>query len=144
MSNPLADGIPFGTRLAQLAAELGDRPAVTVVGLDGGASSMSFAELDTRANQWGRALAANIGTDGSGTHCTSSSQSFDINLSTTPVRVDVLPVEENAEMRQAIREFFLKTYQPAPAARALALIATLPALFNRISNMVRNHLGSRI
>ena len=32
---------------------------MTVVALDGTAQSLTFGELDARANQWGRALAAN-------------------------------------------------------------------------------------
>src|SRR5271169_5817806 len=62
-SNPLDDGIPFGTKLAELAEQRRDEPAVTVVALDGAAHSLTFGELDARANQWGRALAA----DGAGT-----------------------------------------------------------------------------
>ncbi|ORW50019.1 feruloyl-CoA synthetase [Mycobacterium paraense] len=60
--NPLEDGIPFGTKLEQLAKERPDAPAVTVVALDGTAESLTFGELDAHANQWGRALAA----DGAG------------------------------------------------------------------------------
>jgi bile acid-coenzyme A ligase len=56
--NPLEDGIPFGVRLAELAEQRRDTTAVTVVSLDGTAGSLTFGELDTRANQWGRALAA--------------------------------------------------------------------------------------
>lgn len=52
------EGVPFGRRLHQLAQELGDQPAVTTLAPDGTARTLSFAELDTRANQWGRALAA--------------------------------------------------------------------------------------
>lgn len=52
------EGIPFGLRLQELAQELGDRPAVTTLAPDGTARTLSFAELDARANQWGRALAA--------------------------------------------------------------------------------------
>jgi bile acid-coenzyme A ligase len=55
--NPPDDGIPFGTKLAQLAEQRGDDTAVTVIARDGTAHSMTFAELDRRANQWGRALA---------------------------------------------------------------------------------------
>jgi bile acid-coenzyme A ligase len=51
------DGIPFGTKLQQLADQRGDHTAVTIVARDGTAHSMTFAELDARANQWGRALA---------------------------------------------------------------------------------------
>ncbi|ORW98809.1 feruloyl-CoA synthetase [Mycobacterium triplex] len=63
--NPFADGVPFGTKLAELAEELADQPAVTIVALDGTAQTMTFAELDTRANQWGRALAASGAETGS-------------------------------------------------------------------------------
>jgi len=55
-ADPLADGVPFGDRLAQLAEQRRDDPAVTVVALDGTAQSLTFGELDARANQWGRAL----------------------------------------------------------------------------------------
>ncbi|SPM31486.1 class I adenylate-forming enzyme family protein [Mycobacterium terramassiliense] len=63
--NPLEDGIPFGTKLQQLAEERSDEPAVTVVALDGTAESLTFGELDARANQWGRALAASGAGPGS-------------------------------------------------------------------------------
>ncbi len=56
--DPLADGIPFGAKLHELAEQRAGESAVTVVALDGGAQSMTFGELDARANQWGRALAA--------------------------------------------------------------------------------------
>src|SRR5271156_5183021 len=64
-SNPLDDGIPFGTNLAELAEQRRDEPAVTVVALDGAAHSLTFGELDARANQWGRALATNGAGTGS-------------------------------------------------------------------------------
>ncbi|OBA63233.1 feruloyl-CoA synthetase [Mycobacterium sp. 1100029.7] len=57
--NPFEDGVPFATKLVELAAERPDTAAVTIVALDGTATSMTFAELEARANQWGRALAAN-------------------------------------------------------------------------------------
>ncbi|MEI7715133.1 MAG: AMP-binding protein, partial [Mycobacterium sp.] len=61
----LADGIPFGAKLHQLAEQRGGEPAVTVVALDGGAQGMTFGELDAHANQWGRALAARGAQTGS-------------------------------------------------------------------------------
>src|SRR6201998_896256 len=57
-ADPFADGIPFGTKLQELAEQRRDDTAVTVVALDGSATSLTFGELDARANQWGRALAA--------------------------------------------------------------------------------------
>jgi len=56
--DPPEDGIPFGVKLHELAERRHAEPAVTVVALDGSAQSMNFGELDARANQWGRALAA--------------------------------------------------------------------------------------
>lgn len=56
--DPFADGVPFGAKLRQLAEQQRDDPAVTVVALDGTAQALTFGELDARANQWGRALAA--------------------------------------------------------------------------------------
>src|SRR3984893_864233 len=62
-SNPIDYGIPFGTKIAELAEQRCDDTAVTNVGLDGAAHSLTFGELDARANQWGRAL----DTNGAGT-----------------------------------------------------------------------------
>jgi bile acid-coenzyme A ligase len=59
------DGVPFGTRLRDLAAQHGDDVAVVSLAPDGVAESLTFGELDARANQWGRALAAAGAADGS-------------------------------------------------------------------------------
>ena len=56
--DPLADGIPFGSKLHKLAEQRPDQPAVTNVALDGTTQALTFGELEARANQWGRALAA--------------------------------------------------------------------------------------
>ena len=50
-------GVPFGTRLQELARESGEELAVRTVAADGGARALTFGQLDARANQWGRALA---------------------------------------------------------------------------------------
>jgi bile acid-coenzyme A ligase len=55
--NPFDEGIPFATKLHELAEQRGDSLGVTIVALDGTAESLTFGELDARANQWGRALA---------------------------------------------------------------------------------------
>jgi bile acid-coenzyme A ligase len=57
-ANPPEEEIPFGAKLRQLAEQRGDDTALTVVARDGNAQSITFAELDGRANQWGRALGA--------------------------------------------------------------------------------------
>jgi bile acid-coenzyme A ligase len=51
-------GVPFGTRLQDLARERGDERALITVAPDGSAQTVTFGELDARANRWGRALAA--------------------------------------------------------------------------------------
>ncbi|WP_292990381.1 AMP-binding protein [Mycobacterium sp.] len=51
-------GIPFGAKLRQLAEQRGSDLALTVLARDRSARSMTFAEIDGLANQWGRALAA--------------------------------------------------------------------------------------
>jgi bile acid-coenzyme A ligase len=63
--NPLEDGIPFGIKLQELAEQRRDTKAVTNVALDGTEQSLTFGELDARANQWGRALAASGAGTGS-------------------------------------------------------------------------------
>jgi bile acid-coenzyme A ligase len=64
-SAPLDEGIPFGAKLQQLAEQRGDDTALTVIARDGTGRSITFGELDLRANQWGRALAARGATIGS-------------------------------------------------------------------------------
>ena len=56
--HPPDEGIPFGAKLRQLAEQRGADVALTVIERDGNAGSTTFAELDGRANQWGRALSA--------------------------------------------------------------------------------------
>ncbi|QLL05990.1 class I adenylate-forming enzyme family protein [Mycobacterium vicinigordonae] len=63
--NPFANGIPFGDKLRQLAEDRGDDTAVTIATLDRAAQSLTFGELDARANQWGRALAGHGAQTGS-------------------------------------------------------------------------------
>jgi bile acid-coenzyme A ligase len=58
MTDAPEEGIPFGAKLRQLAEQRGHDVALTVIARDGNAQSSTFAELDGRANQWGRALAA--------------------------------------------------------------------------------------
>src|ERR1700722_16273273 len=55
-SQPPDEGIPFGAKLQQLAEQRCDDIALTVIARDGTGHSITFAELDRRANQWGRAL----------------------------------------------------------------------------------------
>lgn len=66
-----------------------------------------------------RPLAQNIGQDGSGTHSTSADDSYNVQLSSTPIRVGDVPIEESEAGRAAIREFFRQT-QPRPGLLEMA------------------------
>jgi bile acid-coenzyme A ligase len=51
-------GIPYGVRITQLAAEEPDRIALRFVRIDGTEQPMTTAQIEARANQVGRAMAA--------------------------------------------------------------------------------------
>jgi bile acid-coenzyme A ligase len=51
-------GVPFGARLRDLAQQLSDELGLITLAPDGSAQKLTFAQLDSRANQWGRALVA--------------------------------------------------------------------------------------
>lgn len=53
----------------------------------------------------GRSLVQNIGIDGSGTHCGSTSI-FDTDLSQQPVSIKKIPIKENSRSRKAFRRYF--------------------------------------
>ncbi|MGA8545170.1 MAG: AMP-binding protein [Mycobacterium sp.] len=52
------DGIPFGIQLQHLAEQRGSDPALDTLAPDGTTRALTFAQLDARANQWGRVLTA--------------------------------------------------------------------------------------
>jgi len=93
----------------------------------------------------GRSLAANIGVDGSGTHCTGSDQSLDVNLSPTAVSVRVCPVEENLAMRAAIRDFFVEVNRRASALseRPPDVKMRLRRMFDHLRTEIRNQVARR-
>lgn len=55
----------------------------------------------------GRSLVVNIGTDGSGTHCAPTHE-YDVMLSSHPVEVHPLPLEESKFAREQVRQFFAR------------------------------------
>jgi FkbM family methyltransferase len=57
----------------------------------------------------GRALAQNIGHDGSGTHSSVSDDTLNVGLSPTPVATGGVAIEESVQGREAIRHFFAKS-----------------------------------
>jgi FkbM family methyltransferase len=54
----------------------------------------------------GRALAQNIGRDGTGTHSTTTDESLNVMLSPSPIVIGNVPIEENTQAREAIKNFF--------------------------------------
>jgi hypothetical protein len=88
-----------------------------------------------------RSLALNIGVDGSGTHCTGSDDTLDVSLSATAVLVRALPIEENVEMRGAIRDFLAQVHRRALAASGQPrdLQARLRGLVSRLLTGILNH-----
>jgi hypothetical protein len=62
----------------------------------------------------GRALARNIGFDGSGTHSAAPDTTLDVKLSPTPVKVGGIGVEENVTAREAIKRFFHRQQVSTP------------------------------
>ena len=55
----------------------------------------------------GRSLVENIGNDDSGTH-SSSSDAFNVQLNEGPITLDKLVVEENADVRELVKEFWIR------------------------------------
>lgn len=72
----------------------------------------AFAFLGKRLTLYpGRSLVQNIGNDSTGTHC-ATSDSFDVGLSETPVRVAEIPVIESSEARRAFASVFRDAHGP--------------------------------
>ena len=63
--DPFADGVPYGTRLTELASASPDKIAVTTVASDGGERVLTLGQLESGANQWGRQLTASGAAEGS-------------------------------------------------------------------------------
>jgi putative methyltransferase (TIGR04325 family) len=63
----------------------------------------------------GKSLIFNTGIDGSGTHCGASSI-FDTEISTEPIKIGVLPIQENSEVRKIFHDY-LSSVKPTIASR---------------------------
>jgi hypothetical protein len=59
----------------------------------------------------GRSLVQNIGNDGTGTHSQEGGTVHDVALSSASVAVGGIAIEENAEAREAFRQFFQHAYK---------------------------------
>jgi FkbM family methyltransferase len=138
-----------------LFAELEARKLVHAFDLDG---AMRFSQMlkdqaagknDSWAVRWhascylrnlltlypGRALAQNIGLDGSGTHCTVPDTSHDVKLSSSPVTVGGISIRENSQAREAIKRFFTDSRpanQGTPPPHLLTASDIATALWRRV------------
>ncbi len=63
--DPVSEGVPYGTRLTELASASPDQIAVTTVALDGSERVVTLRQLESGANQWGRELTASGAVVGS-------------------------------------------------------------------------------
>lgn len=61
----VSEGVPYGTRLTELASSSPDQIAVTTVAPDGSERVLTLGQLEAGANQWGRQLAASGAAVGS-------------------------------------------------------------------------------
>jgi hypothetical protein len=85
----------------------------------------------------GRALAHNIGHDGSGTHSLAQDDTFNVPLSPTPVAVEGIAVEENEMAREAIRKFLQKS-QPSAARETIGVPVGAPPILAPLQRDFRN------
>jgi FkbM family methyltransferase len=104
----------------------------------------------------GRALARNIGYDLTGTHSSPDDATFDVSLSSTPVKVGGIPVEECDQAREAIKRLFAekrsadlsratssgesRPTKSAPTLRHLIKSILPPRVVDRLRRM---HQGAR-
>jgi hypothetical protein len=73
----------------------------------------------------GRSVVRNIGFDGTGTHC-SVTNSFDVELAGTPIRVSRMPVVESTEARSALIRYYRRNHR---------------GIFTRIAGRIRRIVG---
>jgi FkbM family methyltransferase len=85
-----------------------------------------------------RALAQNIGFDGTGTHSSVDDAALDVSLTRIPVKVDDIPIEQCDEAREAIKRLFAKK-RSAELGRA-----KVPALHRVIKSVLPPWLVDRL
>jgi hypothetical protein len=101
----------------------------------------------------GRALAQNIGRDGTGTHSTAADGTLDVKLSPIPVTVGGIPVEECVKAREAIKQFFIEQQGATSNAssppsikwesrlRKLLIQSTPPLLLNAVKGTLKRKIA---
>ena len=113
---------------SKLLSQLRERKLTHAFDLDGAMAytRMLEAQIAGRNNSWairwhastflagllqlspGRSLVRNIGFDGTGTHCDTTS-AFDVSLGNSPVRLIDIPIEQSAVARAALIHYYNST-----------------------------------
>jgi FkbM family methyltransferase len=144
----------------ELAAELETRNLLHAFDFDGEASFLQMlkdhiaGKNDSWAVRWhascylrdllilypGRALAQNVGRDGSGTHSAVTDESLNVMLSPSPIDIGNIPVEECAQARKAIKRFFsahrVQTSDALSNSKEAATIRKKLALPQRLASVL--------
>jgi hypothetical protein len=125
-----------------LLSALREKDLVRAFNLDGGydyyglLKRQAAGKVDSWAIRWrasafvagglclwpGRSLVQNIGHDKSGEHCIASNR-FDSEISRLPLHAAAIPIKENIEARNVLKDFFIRTRPP--------LSRRISNLFNR-------------
>ncbi len=108
-----ATGIPFGVRLAQLAQEDPEGVAVIVVAPDRTETWLSWGELNRRANQWARALAAGGAREGAFVACAIPNSVDLILASFGSWKIGAVPIPMRWDLPDWERERLLEVIAPA-------------------------------
>ena len=144
------DGVPFGTRLSQLAAQQPEHVAVVTVAPDGAERTLTTAQLEAGANQWGRQL--NVAGVTSGSHVAllipnsielvlAAYGCWKIGAVPIPVRWD-LPAWERSRLVEVIRPALVIDEDTCPAFAAAAAAQPDGALPEAVSPCVNGICSS--
>ncbi|EKN90277.1 glycosyltransferase, group 2 domain protein [Leptospira interrogans str. 2003000735] len=79
-----------------------------------------------------RSLVFNIGLDASGTHCEVTNE-YDVDLSSIPIRIETIQIEENVYIRNLYRDYFRKLSQSDLRIR---IFGRLKQLLERIKTRI--------
>ncbi|QCO41415.1 glycosyltransferase family 2 protein [Leptospira interrogans] len=79
-----------------------------------------------------RSLVFNIGLDASGTHCEVTNE-YDVDLSSIPIRIETIQIEENVYIRNLYRDYFRKLSQSDLRTR---IFGRLKQLLERIKTRI--------
>jgi bile acid-coenzyme A ligase len=144
------EGIPFGSRLRQLAEAEPDQVAVVVIALDGSEQALTYSALEQGANRWCRALIAS-GADVGARVALAVPNSVDLVLAAlgtwkagavpVPVRWD-LPQWERERVLDVVAATVIVDAERLPALRDLAGRQDDSAVEDRLSPQINGICSS--